>query len=607
MAHPIEPSFGRHGNYSTGAVEAFRQGSFTTPTNMYHVHAGRQEPRTFMQKVTMRADSIRDALGDKCCRCLHHVSRGLARGAPRTSMPSLVLIIGILLLIGLAIAAVPVAFILISNAGQTAELKGAGGEAIPEGTGAFFHPIRDGLSHWPGYEEDAEDGSSKKDGKARPIPSTALFPPNVSLCHGFGFACTSQPSMVISTSSRCDGKADCPDASDEANCRECQTPFWCEKLGAGASKARERLCLRGEQLCDGVIDCPDKVDETTFCRKSQLQCPTDTTMCEGSPLCLPNDSRCDGVQDCRGGDDEQGCKECTKGAKMCSVTGRCISRADQCDGVVQCPDGSDEADCECKACSGTTVALCSNGRCLERSRVCDGTIDCEDGDDEKDCPGTCRAPLAGSAPSASSSLPSSVKTVKCADGRHYPEHEACSGMRLECARSCPICDAKLAFRCGDGKCLSKMKVCDGNADCAGAEDEAGCADNCSRADHFKCVSSDKCVPKEARCDGVEDCEDASDEKDCKKCPSDALHCPSDNRCFPSVARCDGTPDCTDASDETDCTCQECTGAHSDTYSCGSTNHCFKRDAVCGPFSKCPNATESDRLFCAAKALQKNLF
>lgn len=108
-------------------------------------------------------------------------------------MPSLVLIIGILLLIGLAIAAVPVAFILISNAGQTAELKGAGGEAIPEGTGAFFHvsmvetramtinddhyrrntsatviivqPIRDGLSHWPGYEEDAEDGSSKKDGK----------------------------------------------------------------------------------------------------------------------------------------------------------------------------------------------------------------------------------------------------------------------------------------------------------------------------------------------------------------------------------------------------------------------------------------------------------
>lgn len=40
----------------------------------------------------------------------------------------------------------------------------------------------------------------------------------------------------------------------------------------------------------------------------------------------------------------------------------------------------------------------------------------------------------------------------------YPEHEACSGMRSECVRSCPVCDAKLAFRCGDGKCLSKMKV-----------------------------------------------------------------------------------------------------------------------------------------------------
>lgn len=53
---------------------------------------------------------------------------------------------------------------------------------------------------------------------------------------------------------------------------ECQTPFWCEKLGAGASKARERLCLRGEQLCDGVYDCPDKVDETTFCRECGVWC-----------------------------------------------------------------------------------------------------------------------------------------------------------------------------------------------------------------------------------------------------------------------------------------------------------------------------------------------
>ncbi|GMT04096.1 hypothetical protein PENTCL1PPCAC_26271, partial [Pristionchus entomophagus] len=61
----------------------------------------------------------------------------------------------------------------------------------------------------------------------RAISAAALFPPNVSLCHGFGFACTSQPSMIISTSRRCDGKADCADRSDELNCRECQTPIWC--------------------------------------------------------------------------------------------------------------------------------------------------------------------------------------------------------------------------------------------------------------------------------------------------------------------------------------------------------------------------------------------
>ncbi|GMT31153.1 hypothetical protein PFISCL1PPCAC_22450 [Pristionchus fissidentatus] len=591
MAHPVEPSFGRHGEYSTGrtAVEAFRQGSFTLPRNMYNGN-GQQEPLNLWQKVTMRADAVRDAMGDKCCRCLHH-------------MPSLVLIIGILLIIGLAIAAVPVAFVLISNAGQTAELKG---DQLPEG-GTVFHPIRHGLSAWPGYNEEMD--SLEEQSELRAISADALFPPNVSLCHGFGFACTSQPSMVISTYARCDGKTDCADGSDELHCRECQTHFWCEmgrNAGAGAGAARERRCLRADQLCDGVVHCEDRADEVAFCRKSDADCPKDSRRCKGSPLCLPNASVCDGEPDCSEDDDEADCKECNRGAKMCAPTKRCIPRAQLCDGVVNCPDGSDEMDCDCKACSGWDRALCGNGRCLERSRICDGTIDCEGGIDEENCPGTCRALPAGK--NASTTITAAVKTVKCADGRFYPESEACSGFVLACAHSCPNCDAKLAFACTDKSCIPKMQVCDGRADCAGGEDERGCDTMCAASrPNFKCASGSKCVPVAQRCDGVRDCEDGSDESDCKKCPSDALHCAADGRCLPAGARCDGVADCTDASDEADCSCQECTGAHSNTYSCETTPHCFRRESVCTPYSRCPNATHADKLFCAARAVHKNIF
>ncbi|GMR29887.1 hypothetical protein PMAYCL1PPCAC_00082, partial [Pristionchus mayeri] len=89
-------------------------------------------------------------MGDKCCRCLHH-------------MPSLVLIVGIILLIGLAIAAVPVAFVIIINAGQTSEPLRGGGDPIEGGQGVHFHPIRTGLalSGW-GYNEEIDGDEEEK-------------------------------------------------------------------------------------------------------------------------------------------------------------------------------------------------------------------------------------------------------------------------------------------------------------------------------------------------------------------------------------------------------------------------------------------------------------
>ncbi|PIO53597.1 Low-density lipoprotein receptor domain class A, partial [Teladorsagia circumcincta] len=121
-------------------------------------------------------------------------------------------------------------------------------------------------------------------------------------------------------------------------------------------------------------------------------------------------------------------------------------------------------ECDCRSCSGSGKALCADGTCLERSRVCDGIVDCSDGADEEDCPGTCI-------------LDKNVKIpqVTCADGRRYPEAEACAGVIEQCAYNCTKCDKRLAFTCNDKKCVPQMLVCDGIEDCSGGEDESDCS------------------------------------------------------------------------------------------------------------------------------------
>lgn len=62
------------------------------------------------------------------------------------------------------------------------------------------------------------------------------------------------------------------------------------------------------------------------------------------------------------------------------------------------------------------------------------------------------------------------------------------------------------------------KRCDDVADCAEAEDEAGCAHACiEQKNRTLCHSTNVCISNEWLCDGDNDCGDFTDETHCGKC------------------------------------------------------------------------------------------
>ncbi|XP_040361206.1 basement membrane-specific heparan sulfate proteoglycan core protein isoform X5 [Ixodes scapularis] len=277
---------------------------------------------------------------------------------------------------------------------------------------------------------------------------------------------------------RCNGRAECRDASDEKDCQCKPQEFKCTS----------GRCIDKRRKCDRRVDCEDFSDE------ADCECETDEFRC-GDGKCIDGNRRCDGRTDCTDHSDETDCP-CKDHEFRCG-DGRCIDVHRKCDGTADCRDYSDERNCECK----DNEFRCSDGTCIDKARRCDRTPDCRDRSDEHGCPVSeaCRA-----------------DEFRCKSG----ECIRISG-RCDKRRECPDgsdeedCCTSEEFHCKSGECITKHLRCDGHYHCRDGSDETGC--RTCQLDQYVCANA-QCIERSKRCDGRFDCTDFSDEADC---PPDA--------------------------------------------------------------------------------------
>ncbi|CAB3365823.1 Hypothetical predicted protein [Cloeon dipterum] len=432
------------------------------------------------------------------------------------------------------------------------------------------------------------DGISDCPNNADEDPKNCPDKPDVEItvCGAKEFQC--DRNRCINEKQNCDGKPDCNDQSDEANCPE-TGEYQCT---ADEFECNDKTCISKSKMCDGNRDCSDNKDEENcaqeVCRNDQFTC--------GDGQCILNAQRCDGINDCSNDKDELNCPMvttvtptppisttsrfptafahlCPKGEFGCEDYS-CIAIGLRCDGKVDCPyDRSDENGC---LCDPQTEHQCDYGQCIDRNLRCNGKYDCpaEDKSDEEGCWST----------------PCNPSEFRCDTNRCIPQSKKCDG-NYDCAdnsdeKQCPCKQGY--YVCNNGHCIPPNQRCNGVKNCQDGSDELSCSAECAR-NEVEC--RDKTCARGARCDGRPDCADGSDESGCpRRCAPDQYKC-ADGSCLDPSVRCNGVSDCSGGEDESNCP-SSCSAGQ---FRCGS-GECINDIQRCDQRRDCRDS--SDELGCA---------
>ncbi|KAJ8276085.1 hypothetical protein COCON_G00078370 [Conger conger] len=163
-------------------------------------------------------------------------------------------------------------------------------------------------------ENDCGDWSDEVNCTGGDTPHT--LPPGPATCPPNRFRCGS--GACILNSWVCDGYADCPDGADEEGCPTGSNSTLRPTIPAvrppapgSCSKGQFRCslpptCIPDWQHCDGRPDCTDRSDEANCPTRGPLSC-VNGTLCSDREACVTVSERCDGFFDCSDRSDEQNC------------------------------------------------------------------------------------------------------------------------------------------------------------------------------------------------------------------------------------------------------------------------------------------------------------
>ncbi|OUC41284.1 putative Low-density lipoprotein receptor domain class A [Trichinella nativa] len=212
-------------------------------------------------------------------------------------------------------------------------------------------------------------------------------------------------------------------------------------------------------------------------------------------------------------------------------------------------------------------------------KVCDGKVDCQDNEDESICP--------------------NIKNVTTEED--VEKHQR--SIKAKNEKKCGI----HKFRCKNGKCISKKKLCDGEFDCIDGSDEQNCSakmglmkSDCP-SNTFHCNSEPSiCLPVDLICDFERDCPNGEDEMHCEhECLENQLKC-KNNRCIDKEFICNGMDDCGDGTDEESCMDHLLFEEYSNRLECKGFEYkcymgpCIPTSVVCDGFRDCPNGDDEHK-------------